>query len=75
VVLNPVRAKKIAKDPRDWRWSAYQATTGHKGIPYLTTDWILSQFSKEQKKASREYQAFVLSGIKTESPLKAVGGR
>ena len=74
VVLNPVRAK-IVKDPGDWEWSAYQATTGHKGISCLTTDWILSQFAKEQKAASREYQAFVLSGIKTESPLKAVKGQ
>ena len=74
VVLNPVRAK-IVKDPKDWRWSAYQATTGYKGIPCLTTDWILAQFGKEQKKASRGYQAFVLSGIKAESPLKAIKGQ
>ena len=74
MVLNPVRAK-IVKDPKDWKWNSYQATTGHKGIPCLTTDWILSQFAKEQKKASREYQTFVLSGIKTESPLRAVRGQ
>jgi len=74
VVLNPVRAK-IVKDPKDWEWSAYQATTGHKGIPCLTTDWILAQFGKEQKAASRGYQAFVLSGIKAESPLKAIKGQ
>jgi len=74
IVLNPIRAK-IAKDPKDWRWSSYLATTGYKGIPCLTTDWILSQFAKEQKKASREYQVFVLSGIKAESPLKAVKGQ
>ena len=74
MVLNPVRAK-IVKDPKDWKWSSYQATTGHKGIPCLTTDWILSQFAKEQKKASREYQVFVLSGIKAESPLKAIKGQ
>jgi len=75
VVLNPVRAK-IVKDPGDWKWSTYRATIGDgQGIPCLTTDWILSQFGKEQKKASREYQAFVLSGIKTESPLKAVKGQ
>jgi len=74
VVLNPVRAG-IVKDPKDWRWSAYQATTGHKGISCLTTDWILSQFDKEQKKASSLYQAFVLSGIKAESPLKAIKGQ
>jgi len=68
VVLNPVRAK-IVKDPKDWRWSSYQATTGYKGIPCLTTDWILSQFAREQKAASILYQTFVLSGIKEESPL------
>ena len=74
IVLNPVRAG-IVKNPKDYRWSSYQATTGHKGIPGLTTDWILSQFAKEQKAASRQYQAFVLSGIKAESPLKAVKGQ
>ena len=73
VALNPVRAK-IVKDPKDWEWSAYQATTGHKGISCLTTDWILSQFDNKQK-ASSLYQAFVLSGIKAESPLKAVKGQ
>jgi putative transposase len=73
VALNPVRAK-IVKDPKDWKWSSYQATTGHKGIPCLTTDWILSQFGNKQK-ASREYQAFVSSEIKTESPLRAVRGQ
>ena len=75
VVLNPVRAK-IVKDPGDWKWSTYRATIGDDpGIPRLTTDWILSQFGKEQKKASRQYQAFVLSGIKAESPLKAIKGQ
>ena len=74
IVLNSVRAK-IVKNPKDWRWSSYQATTGHQGIPCLTTDWILSQFGKEQKVASSLYQAFVLSGIKAESPLKAVKGQ
>jgi len=73
IVLNPVRAK-IVKDPKDWRWSAYQAITGHKGISCLTTDWIRSQFSNKQK-ASREYQAFVSSGIKAKSPLKAIKGQ
>jgi len=74
IVLNPVRAK-IVKDPQDWRWSSYQATTGYKKIPGLFTDWILSQFGEEKKKASRQYQAFVASGIKTESPLKEIKGQ
>jgi REP element-mobilizing transposase RayT len=75
VVLNPVRAK-IVKDPGDWKWSTYRATIGYEqGIPGLTTDWILSQFSQEQKAASNQYQAFVRSGIKAESPLKAIKGQ
>jgi len=75
VVLNPVRAKKV-KDPKDWKWSTYRATTGYKkGIPCLTTDWILSQFGEERRAASSLYQAFVLSGIKAESPLKAIKGQ
>jgi len=75
IVLNPVRAG-IVKDPRDWKWSTYRATIGYDpGIPGLTTDWILSQFGKERKAASNRYQAFVLSGIKAESPLKAIKGQ
>jgi len=75
VVLNPVRAK-IVKDPGDWKWSTYRATIGDdQGILCLTTDWILSQFGKEPKAASRQYQAFVRSGIKKESPLKAIKGQ
>lgn len=75
IVLNPVRAK-IVKDPRDWKWSTYRATAGYdQGIPCLTTDWILSQFGKVQKAASGQYQSFVLSGIKAESPLKAIKGQ
>jgi len=75
VVLNPVRAS-IVKDPGVWRWSTYRATAGQEeGIPCLTTDWILSQFDKEQKKAANLYQAFVLSGIKTDSPLKLLNGQ
>jgi len=75
IVLNPVRAK-IVKDPGDWKWSTYRATAGYDpGIPCLTTDWILSQFGKEQKAAVNRYQAFVRSGIKAASPLKAIKGQ
>jgi len=75
IVLNPVRAK-IVKDPGDWKWSTYRATIGdEQGIPCLTIDWILSQFGKGQKVASNQYQEFVRSGIKAESPLKAIKGQ
>jgi len=74
VVLNPVRAK-IVKNPGDWKWSTYRATIGYQGISCLTTDWILSQFGKERQAAANQYQAFVLSGLKAESPLKAIKGQ
>jgi len=74
IVLNPVRAG-IVKDPKDYRWSSYQGTSGYQKIPGLFSDWILSHFAKEKRKASRQYQTFVLSGIKETSPLKKVKGQ
>ena len=74
IVLNPVRAG-IVKNPKDYRWSSYQATSGNQKIPGLFSDWILSQFAKEKRKASIQYQTFVLSGIKEASPLGKVKGQ
>jgi len=74
IVLNPVRAG-IVKDPKDYRWSSYQGTSGEQKIPGLFSDWILSQFAKERRKASIQYQTFVLSGIKEASPLGKVKGQ
>src|SRR3990167_1620939 len=46
VVLNPVRAKAVAR-PEQWKWSSYRATGG-EGKPHgcLTTEWILGQFGR-----------------------------
>ncbi len=74
IVLNPVRAG-IVKDPKDYQWSSYPVTAGNTKIPGLLTDWILSQFSEEKRKALIQYQAFVRSGIKAASPLKEVKGQ
>ena len=74
IVLNPVRAG-IVKNPKDYRWSSYQGTSGKQKIPGLFSDWILSQFAKERRKASIQYQTFVLSGIKEASPLGKVKGQ
>ena len=73
-MLNPVRAG-IVKNPKDYRWSSYQGTGGNQKIPGLFPDWILSQFAKEKRKASIQYQTFVLSGIKDASPLEEVKGQ
>ena len=59
IVLNPVRAKMVKK-PEEWEWSSYRATAGLSEVPpFLTTDWILSQFADERKKAQRLYRRFV----------------
>jgi REP element-mobilizing transposase RayT len=75
IVLNPVRAG-IVKYPWEWKWSNYTATTDKAKRPkFLTTDWILSQFDEEQKKAERAYEEFVLAGIGKEAPWKDLKGR
>lgn len=62
VALNPVRAR-IVRSARDWRWSSYRATAGLcEAPPFLTTEWILSQFSLNRSKAQRAYRKFVREG-------------
>jgi hypothetical protein len=46
LVLNPVRAR-MAKHPREWKWSSYRATIGLEKLgDWVETDWILGQFGK-----------------------------
>jgi len=77
VVLNPVRAK-IVKDPKDWRWSAYQATTGYKkGIPCLTTDFhTLNEILKPKDQKSKEqamYKAHLQYGYTLKDIAEYIG--
>ena len=69
VVLNPVRAGMV-KHPREWRWSSYSNTAGETQVPsWLTVDWLLGQFGKQQTIAQRAYRQFVEEGmVKQESP-------
>jgi hypothetical protein len=72
VVVNPVRAK-IVERPEQWAWSSYGATAGRrKATPCLVTDWVLSQFGSERKKAEAAYRKFVREGIGVESIWKNV---
>ena len=59
--LNPVRAG-VVKEPEDYSWSGHRAYLGLETIPWLTTDWILSQFSRRLSVARRAYEKFVLEG-------------
>jgi REP element-mobilizing transposase RayT len=76
VVLNPVRAH-LVKAPDDFEWSSYLPTLGKCLKPdFLTTDWILANFSSTLRKARVEYQKFVIDGIEgKESPWEKLSGQ
>lgn len=59
--LNPVRAG-LVKDPSAYPWSGHRAYVGRESLPWLTTDWVLSQFASHVDHARRCYQAFVMQG-------------
>jgi hypothetical protein len=48
--------------PEDYPWSGQRAYLGIETIPWLTTDWALSQFGKTGSRARLEYRKFVASG-------------
>jgi hypothetical protein len=60
--LNPVRAEMV-DDPREYKWSGHRAYLGIEALPWLETDWVLSQFGKRQKTCQQRYEAFVLAGV------------
>ena len=62
IVLNPVRAHMV-QNPGDWPWSNYRATAGLSYSPHwLTTDWMLSNFSQQRTAAVDGYIRFVAEG-------------
>ena len=60
--LNPVRVG-LVKDPAAYRWSGHRYYIGKEKVPWLTTDWVLSQFGKEAGRARARYSEFVAEGI------------
>jgi len=75
VVLNPLRAGVVEK-PEGWNWSSYRATAGlRKGPDYLTTEWILGQFSSKRTVAQKQYRAFVREGIHGGTPWDELRGQ
>jgi len=62
IVLNPVRACMV-KEPSDYHWSSYRATAGQgKAVNFLSTDWVLSQFGENRRRAQKAYMEFVKTG-------------
>jgi hypothetical protein len=59
--LNPVRSG-IVREPENYPWSGHGVYLGLEVIPWLTTDWVLSMFSSNVKRARRAYRKFVEEG-------------
>jgi putative transposase len=63
VVLNPVRAKMVAR-PEDYRWSSYRSSAGlEPAEDWLDTGAVLGLFHDDPIIAMREYQEFVAAKI------------
>ena len=60
--LNPVRAR-IAQSPDEYPWSSHKAYVGKEKIEWLTTDWLLGQYSKRLVNARKEYVEFINRGM------------
>jgi len=71
--LNPIRAM-IVKRPEEYRWSSYPEYIGkEKKKEWLTCDWILGQYFKDETRARRQYRAFVEEGLTLkENPFEAL---
>ena len=60
--LNPVRSN-LVRSPSDYLWSGHNAYLGTKKIHWLSTDLVLSRFSKRKHDARKEYRQYVSRGI------------
>lgn len=60
--LNPVRAGMVI-EPSRYSWSSHPSYCGRQSIAWLTTEWMLSQFSKKEKEARKLYQRFIADGL------------
>ena len=64
IVLNPVKAGMVKQVGR-WPWSSYQAMIGVCESPeWLSSEYLLSQFSDKRKIAIKMYITFVEAGLK-----------
>jgi REP element-mobilizing transposase RayT len=59
--LNPVRAG-IVQSPAEYPWSGHLAYLGEESLPWLTTDWVLSQFTEKSAGARLAYSEFIDQG-------------
>ncbi len=69
VVLNPVRAKMVAR-PEDYLWSSYRSTAGiNVADNWLDVRSILGLFDADPAVAQRQYQEFVSAKLESSECL------
>jgi len=69
VVLNPVRAKMVAR-PEDYRWSSYRSTAGLEAADiWLDVPTTLGLFDDDPTVAQRQYEEFVFAKIESTDRL------
>jgi len=61
--LNPVRVG-LVKKPGDFQWSGHRSYLGKEVLPWLSTEWVLSQFANRPAVPRKDYQSFVNAGLK-----------
>jgi len=59
--LNPVRAG-IVQSPEEYLWSGHRAYLGSETLPWLTSDWVLSQCGAKPAQARSAFREFVEQG-------------
>ncbi len=60
--LNPVRAG-LVKQVDDYAWSSHHAYRGKETLPWLTTDWVYGNFSRQRAACIRQYSKFIAEGV------------
>lgn len=60
IELNPVKAKMVV-DPKDYRWSSYQARIGQTSAAWLDDDPAYISLSENKTRRLARYRNFVLS--------------
>ena len=76
VVLNPVRAKIVAR-PEEYRWSSYCATAGLKAAPdWLDLAAVYGHFAPDRAAAQARYTEHVLARVDSQERLwdQAING-
>jgi REP element-mobilizing transposase RayT len=76
VVLNPVRAHMVER-AEQYPWSSYLPTLGKSAVPdYLSTAWLLANFSDSLPESRRLYRQFVKEGmVAKETPWEKLSGQ